>query len=106
MWNYWKIVGWVQTILQDSGGLMWFGTGDGLNRYDGYQIKIYKYDPENSESLSHSVVSQIYENRSGNLWIGTDGGGLNRLARGSGTFSSYQAGSGNNSLSNNHVTAN
>ena len=41
----------VRTIVQDDLGFMWFGTQDGLNKYDGYQIKVFKNDPTNPNSL-------------------------------------------------------
>ncbi len=67
----------VTSILQDETGFMWFGTEDGLNRYDGYDFTVYKYDPQDRTSLSHSFVHAVYQDRSGMLWIGTDRG-LNR----------------------------
>jgi len=69
----------VLCIFQDRKGFIWFGTGDGLNKYDGYSFTVYHHDPENPQSLSHNVVHSIYEDRSGVLWIGTGGGGLNRF---------------------------
>lgn len=64
-------------IFQDSRGYLWIGSQDGLNRYDGYSFKIFKHD---LESISHNNILSIAEDRSGSLWIGTWGGGLNRLA--------------------------
>ena len=71
----------VQCILQDRWGFMWFGTQDGLNRFDGYGFKKYKYNPKESTSLPANKVILIYEDRSGILWIGTEGGGLCRFNR-------------------------
>ena len=64
----------VFSILQDHQGFMWFGTRNGLNKYDGYKFAIYKNDPNDSLSLSHNGISALYENHSGELWIGTDRG--------------------------------
>jgi len=64
----------ILTICQDSRGFMWFGTYNGLNRYDGYQFKIFQHNPENPRSLVHPVVKSIVEDHQGNLWIGTEGG--------------------------------
>ena len=50
---------------------MWFGTKDGLNRYDGLSFRIYK--KENS-GLGKNFITALYEDRRGNIWIGTDGG--------------------------------
>ena len=46
----------VETIIQDQSGFMWFGTEDGLNRYDGYQFRIYKNDPDDSTSISNNNI--------------------------------------------------
>ncbi len=64
----------VTTILQDSKGFMWFGTQDGLNRYDGYEFKIYKNSPGDSLSLRENFVFSIFENAEGVLYIETQGG--------------------------------
>lgn len=59
---------------------MWFGTEDGLHRYDGYEFVPYKHNPDNPDSLSSSKIHAIYEDRKGVLWIGTQDG-LNRFDR-------------------------
>lgn len=69
----------VYAIIQDHQGFLWFGTDDGLNRYDGYQFKVYRYDPENPYSLSNNVVRTLLVDREGVLWVGTEGGGLNKF---------------------------
>ena len=60
----------MHVILQDSRGFMWFGTEDGLNRYDGYTFKIYKPDPDEPNSLSDRWI-RLVEDKDGYLWIGT-----------------------------------
>ena len=67
----------VACTLQDRDGFMWFGTQEGLNRYDGYTFKVFSYDPEDPNSLSNNFVKAIYQDRDGMIWVGTDGGGLN-----------------------------
>ncbi|HLO29721.1 MAG TPA: two-component regulator propeller domain-containing protein [Anaerolineales bacterium] len=67
----------VQIVFQDSRGFLWFGTQDGLNRYDGYAFKIYKPDPDVPASLSDRWITSIVEDKDGYLWIGTRLGGLN-----------------------------
>ncbi len=67
-------------IVQDSKGFMWFGTENGLNRYDGYNIKAYTNDPVDPASLTDNNIRALYEDREGILWIGT-GHGLNRFDR-------------------------
>ena len=69
----------VFSTLQDSRGIMWFGTQDGLNKYDGYSFTIYKHEPGNPNSLSDNWVWTIHEDHLGALWIGTLSGGLDRL---------------------------
>ncbi len=76
----------VSCILRDSRGFLWFGTEDGLNRYDGYRFKFYKTDPQDSLSLSSNIVLCLYEDREGTIWVGTIGGGLNRFIRETETF--------------------
>lgn len=76
-------------ILQDHLGYMWFGTQNGLVRYDGYNMKVYQPDPNDSLSISDRTVIKIYEDRFNNLWIGTYEGGLNRFDRAKETFTSY-----------------
>ena len=61
----------VYQILQDRKGFMWFGTKDGLNRYDGLSFRVYK--KENS-GLGKNFITALYEDHEGNIWIGTDGG--------------------------------
>jgi len=67
---------WVKSICQDQYGFMWFGTNDGLNKYDGYNFTVYKNSPKNKNSLSDNSIESLYEDKNGNLWIGT-GNGLN-----------------------------
>ena len=80
----------VYSILQDSQGFMWFATDDGLNKYDGYKFTIYRHDPGDSLSLSSNWITSLYEDRSGLLWIGTKGGGLNQFNREKEQFIHYQ----------------
>lgn len=68
----------VNVILQSRTGLMWIGTHDGLNRFDGYTFTAYRADPFSSASLTHSNITALAEAADGNLWIGTLRG-LNRL---------------------------
>jgi len=68
----------VNCVLQDHLGFLWFGTIDGLNRFDGYDIKVFRNDPEDNHSLSDNSVWSLYEDRMGFLWIGTNNGALNR----------------------------
>lgn len=80
----------VECILQDHKGFMWFGTGDGLNKYDGYTFTAFRHDPRDPNSLSNNYVRCILEDRAGALWIGTWGGGLDKLDPESGQFTHYR----------------
>ena len=53
----------IETIFQDKRGFIWFGTRDGLNRYDGYQFNIYRYDSKDTNSISDNYIRYIYEDR-------------------------------------------
>lgn len=64
----------VYDILQDAGGFIWFGTGDGLNRFDGYDFVVHKHRFRDSLSLSNSTIRGLAEDPAGNLWVGTDKG--------------------------------
>ncbi|MFC2053097.1 two-component regulator propeller domain-containing protein [Chloroflexota bacterium] len=95
----------VLSILQDSRGFLWFGTQDGLNRYDGYDFVVYKHDPEDENSLSDNFILTIMEDAEGYLWIGTNSGGLNRFDPVTGQFNHYlHASDDPNSLSANSVS--
>lgn len=96
----------VSCIYQDSRGFIWFGTRDGLNRYDGYKFNIYRFNAENHLSISNNYINEIAEDKDGHLWIATVGGGLNRFDRATNTFTTYTHNPSNiSSISSNNVTA-
>jgi len=96
----------VFVIFQDSRGFLWFGTEDGLNRYDGYSFKVFKPDPDVPTSLSDRWITSIVEDQNGYLWIGTRQGGLNRFDPKSEQFKHFLHNpSEPSSLSNNHINA-
>jgi diguanylate cyclase (GGDEF)-like protein len=64
---------------------MWFGTEDGLNRFDGFAFSVFRRDPADPASLSHNFVWAVEEDAQGGLWVGTEGG-LNRRAPGTSAF--------------------
>lgn len=76
----------VYCILQDRKGAMWFGTPDGLFRFDGYSFEEFRNKQKDSSSLPANIVPVIYEDSLGNLWIGTWDGGLSRFDREEETF--------------------
>ena len=96
----------VYSIVQDHKGFMWFGTGDGLNRYDGYKFKIFRNDPLDSNSISNNEIRCLYEDHSNRLWIGTLGGGLSLFNPKTNSFTNYQNDPKNpTSISHNKVWA-
>jgi signal transduction histidine kinase/ligand-binding sensor domain-containing protein/DNA-binding response OmpR family regulator len=80
----------VHDILQDDQGFMWFATKEGLNKYDGYKFTTYLHDPTDSTSLGSNNLTSLYEDPSGNLWISTIKGGLNKYIRETDNFISYK----------------
>ena len=64
----------VVAITQDQQGFLWFGTGEGLNRYDGYSFEVFHHDPEDPNSLPHRRVQALYGADADGVWVGTDGG--------------------------------
>ncbi|MCH7409434.1 response regulator [Belliella sp. DSM 111904] len=64
----------VFTIYQDHKGFMWFGTKDGLNRYDGHVFKVFKNIQGDESSLTNNHILSLYEDRNKMLWIGTNAG--------------------------------
>ena len=64
----------ITSIIEDERGFMWFGTADGLNRYDGYSFKIFRNIPNDSTSLPNNNINSMVEDKQGNIWIGTNNG--------------------------------
>ncbi len=96
----------VTSVLQDSRGFMWFGTQDGLNKFDGYEFEIYRNNPNRARSLSDSYIWKVFEDRQGRIWLGTDNGGLNLFDRTTDRFTYYINKPGDpKSLSHNKVVA-
>ena len=80
----------INCIFQDSRGFMWIGTRDGLNRYDGYRFIIYRNNPYDPSSISNNYISNLAEDKYGNIWVATVGGGLNKFDPKSDRFSHYR----------------
>ncbi|TBO44478.1 ligand-binding sensor domain-containing protein [Pedobacter kyonggii] len=60
--------------VQDGNGFMWFGTKDGLNRFDGYSFKTYRHDPDQAGSLGNDLIYALHHDREQTLWVGTNSG--------------------------------
>jgi ligand-binding sensor domain-containing protein/signal transduction histidine kinase len=82
--------GYVTAILQDHRGFMWFGTQDGLNRYDGNTFVTYKNKADAPESLSSNSIKSLIEDDQGHLWIATYTGGVNKFDPATERFTHYR----------------
>ncbi|GAB5535134.1 MAG: hypothetical protein Rubg2KO_13830 [Rubricoccaceae bacterium] len=74
----------VYAIHQDRRGFMWFGTIDGLDRYDGYSFVSHRHDPADASSLPHNLIRSLHEDTDGTLWVGTQNGLARRGPRATG----------------------
>lgn len=93
----------VYAITQDAQGFMWFGTQEGLNRYDGYSIKVFKHTTDPNSLSDNSTLCLLSDSR-GDLWIGTIFGGLERYVIAENKFYHHKhSDSDKNSLSDNRV---
>jgi signal transduction histidine kinase/ligand-binding sensor domain-containing protein len=79
----------VRAILQDNQGFIWFGTEDGLNRYDGENFLVFKADPTDPQSLPDSYITALAQDPDGGIWVGTRMGGLSYYDPNNGTFTTY-----------------
>ncbi|MBC8053135.1 MAG: response regulator [Sphingobacteriaceae bacterium] len=71
----------VYAITKDRYGFMWFGTDDGLTRFDGLNFVVYRNAPENPKSLRVNEITTLHEDKTGRLWIGTNGGAISLYDR-------------------------
>ncbi len=78
----------LNTVFEDSNGLIWLGTKNGISFFNEKEqtFTTYKFDSKNRYSISHNDVRSIYEDGNKNLWIGTFGGGLNKFDPAAGKF--------------------
>ncbi|HWS25149.1 MAG TPA: two-component regulator propeller domain-containing protein, partial [Xanthomonadales bacterium] len=79
-----------RAMLQDEQGFMWIGTQDGLNRFDGYNFRVYHRDRRSPSSLGDSHITALARGDSGSLWVGTMAGGLNRLDPASDSITTFR----------------
>ena len=94
----------VTSTIQGSRGFIWIGTRDGLNRYDGYKFTIYRYDAKDINTISSSTIDDIVEDKNDNIWIATDGGGIDKFDIKRNRFTRYLHNNHNpNTISSNSV---
>lgn len=79
----------INTIAKDRHGFIWCGTDDGLNRYDGYEFKIFNHVADDSASLGNDKVNVVYIDRHDRMWVGTSNGGLNLFNNHSQAFTRF-----------------
>ena len=79
----------VTGIVQDDKGFLWFATQSGLNRWDGYTMRIWQKEPFSANTLSHNLIQTLYLDQGNVLWLGTYGG-LDRFDTTTETFVSFR----------------
>ncbi len=95
----------IEVIFQDSRGFMWFGTRDGLNRFDGYQVIVYKYEAKDTNSIGENYITAIHEDHNNIIWIGTING-LNSFDPAKNKFTRYKHDNRDpGSISSNYVSS-
>ena len=92
----------VETIFQDSRGYIWIGTNDGLNRYNGYEFKQYKYDKYDKNSIANNYIVNITEDKNGYIWVSTIGG-LSKINVDKDEIKNYYSKKNSGNLSNNNL---
>lgn len=95
----------VRCIFQDRKGFLWFGTKDGLNKYDSYRFYTFKRSPRNENSLASNDIKCIIDDAAGRLWIATWDGGLNCYDPATGRFTRYLKKEHGNSIASNFLEA-
>lgn len=80
----------IYDIIQDRAGFIWLATDDGLNRFDGYNFKVYRHIPKDSTSISSNTIWNLFEDEEGIIWIGTKSGELNRYDPTTDKFTSWK----------------
>ncbi|MGL1888859.1 MAG: ATP-binding protein [Reichenbachiella sp.] len=80
----------VSAIVQDQKGFIWIGTNNGLNKYDGYDFKVYQVDNKEKGNISDNSITSLMIDQAGVLWVGTKTGGVNRYNEDQDKFDTYQ----------------
>jgi ligand-binding sensor domain-containing protein len=94
----------VYSVAQDDNSFLWLGSQDGLLRFDGYELKIYKSNLRDRNSLADNNIRALAKDKQGNLWIATQGGGLDQFDQKKEHFTHYANDPNNpNSISGNAV---
>jgi two-component system, sensor histidine kinase ChiS len=82
-------IGYINSITQDQTGFMWFGGANGLARYDGYNVTLFRHDEMETNSLNHSYINDLLTGEQGDVWVATRKG-LNYFDASTHRFNSWQ----------------
>lgn len=93
----------INAILKDRYGLMWFGTEDGLDKFDGTNFTVYRHIQGNAASLQANEILSLHEDRNGNLWVGTGGGSLSLFDRKKDRFIHFPSNTNQNAIGSNVI---
>lgn len=97
--------GTIQALLQDAQGFIWVGTKDGLNRFDGYEFKVFQRQATDSTSISNNEITSLFQDTEGTLWVGTRNG-LNLYSPKTQQFKRFfHSEKDNSSISDNIITS-
>jgi len=80
---------YIRAIAQDHHGFMWFGSQEGLHRFDGHDFVSYHHDASNPSSLASDVISKLLVDNNNNIWVATRGGGLNLFKEATNDFQHF-----------------
>lgn len=94
----------VKAMVQDAAGYVWLGTQDGLNRFDGYQFRVYRNRTDDPASLPDNNIQTLMPARRGGFWVATRGGGLARYLPGQDRFERHSADGRPGSLASNELS--
>ena len=87
-----------EAIIQDSDGYVWIGTNDGLNRYNGSEIKVFDSNDGDENSIISNYITALAEDKNKNLWVGTDEG-LSKINLSNYSISNYRYNKKNKDIS-------
>ena len=93
------------SIVQDEKGFMWFGTGDGLNKFDGRNFTVYKHNSEDTLSIGANYIEVLHLDENNNLWVGSWGGGLSLYNADQDNFTNYTSNKENGDFNYNYISA-
>src|SRR5689334_18679988 len=80
----------VRMMAQDDAGFLWLATQDGLDRFDAHEFHVFRHDPANANTVGDNTIFCVARGRAGELWAGTQSGGVARYESLTGTFTRFQ----------------